>query len=89
MTESPARRHAVVQTRQTVSDRITEAIATIGYAEVDLVTKNGMEFTVRFRVRATDHDEDGSHLIVGVTDLDQVINVQITADGQVFANLSS
>ena len=70
------RRARVVQSSETVGYRVLEAIRRKEFMELDLMTDTGETDQVRFEVRTTDHDKEGS-IIIGVTDDNRTINVHL------------
>lgn len=83
----PTRRHTVVQSSDQVLLLAQEAMQH-GTMTVDLRTEDGATFPIAFQLRTMDRDDDGSFLLVGVSDLDVLVNIQVDAAG-VYANLQS
>ena len=75
---SHSMRYGVVQSKQEAERRVYQAIVQRSLAELDLVTGD----TIRFMVRTTDHDDQGS-LIIGVTDDHRTLNLHLHHSGEV------
>ena len=82
----PIRRHAVVQSSDEVLQLAQQAMQH-GTMTLELWTEDGTTFPITFRLSTMDRD-DGSLLLVGVSDLDVLVNIQVDAAG-VYANLQS
>lgn len=78
------RRVRVVQSSEIVSYRALEAIRRREYMELDLMPDTG-EVRIRFKVRTTDHDEEGS-VIIGITDDNRTVNIHLREE-EVYATI--
>lgn len=82
----PTGQYGVVQSKQDVSDRVYQAIKDRTMVTLDL--KSGTAFQqIRFKVRTTDHDDEGT-LVIGVTDDHRTVNIHLFHSGEVTANLA-
>lgn len=91
----PSKRYAVAQTAKEVLDVVHLAIARRRPAQLDLIDPDNTSFSkhVIFRIRNSEHSEDGTHLFIGVIvggeDDYRTINVYLNADQSVTVRLAT